>query len=164
MRLFYGLLLFLSLLVYAGLRQGISVLANKLHPGALLRADMILANGLLILGAPLLFYFGLKFEQPLPLIFSVLGLLSGISYFKYALTKQPAANAWLKEHISALIGTGIAAHTAFFAFGGRALFDNIGAYQLLFWIAPGIVGSFAIRHFSLKYATQPRFSPRQNKV
>lgn len=157
MRVFYGLLFYLSILIYAGLRHGILVLRYKKEPLAIKRPDVLIANIALVLGAPILCYLGMVFNQTLAIIFAVIGLLSGWSNLKYILfnnenAKKENPKAWLKEHIGALIGTGIGAHTAFFAFGGRSIFGDIGDYQLIFWIAPGVLGSIAIRHYSLKYA------------
>lgn len=163
MRVFYGLLFYLSILIYAGLRHGILVLRHKKEPFAIKRPDVLIANTALVLSAPILCYLGVVFNQTLAIIFSVIGLLSGMSNLKYILASNLRNNrnphyekenpkAWLKEHIGALIGTGIGAHTAFFAFGGRSIFGDIGNYQLIFWIAPGVLGGFAIRFYSSRYA------------
>lgn len=152
MRVFFGLLLYLSILVYAGLRHGTLALKFKQSSAKLKKPDLLLAHFSLVLGAPVLFYFGREFGQTLPVVFSILGLLSGSSNLKYIFRGSHHPKAWLREHIGALVGTGIGAHTAFIAFGGRNLFQDIGQLQVIFWIAPGIIGSFAIRHYSMKYA------------
>lgn len=152
MRVFYSLLLYLSLLVYTGLEQGILALQCKTSTKPLARPQVILGNGLMVLSAPLLFWAGWQFEQTLPKVFAILGLLSGLSNLRFISTRQPIGNRWLKEHIGAQISTAIGAYTAFLAFGGRALLSNIGEWQLAFWMAPGVIGALVIRHFTLKYA------------
>lgn len=157
-RLFFSLLLYLSVLVYAALRQGTLSLKYKQQPSKLQKPDVLLANITLIISAPALFYFGFDMNQKLPMIFSVLGLVSGMSNLRYAFLASKNSKAWLREHIGAMIGTGIGAHTAFFAFGGRTLLSGIGEWQMVFWIAPGIIGSIAIRHFTKKYAPENKAS------
>lgn len=156
MRVFYGLLFYLSVLIYSSLRHGILVLKHKHEPAQLKRTDLLASNGLLFFGSPILFYFGLQFDMKLPLIFSILGLVAALGNIKYTFTQKMAPKAWLREHIGALIGTGIGAYTAFFAFGGRAMFGDIGNWQLIFWVGPGVIGSFAIRYYCLKYAPAPK--------
>ena len=53
----------------------------------------------------------------------------------------------IKMHIKGTIISGIAAYTAFLAFGGRALLSNIlhGYWQVLPWILPTIIGITIIR-------------------
>lgn len=153
-RIFFSLLLYLSALIYASLRQGMLTLKYKQQSEKLRTTEVLLVNSALIISAPLLFYFGLQSNQKLAMIFSVLGLLSGLSNLKYAYSVASYNKAWLREHIGAMVGTGIGAHTAFFAFGGRVLFSGIGEWQLAFWIAPGVIGSFAIRYYVAKYASR----------
>ena len=50
-----------------------------------------------------------------------------------------------------MIGSGIGAYTAFLAFGGRVMFSDMGQYQILFWVAPGIIGGTAISLLVRKY-------------
>ena len=58
---------------------------------------------------------------------------------------------------STLRGTSLASKlssspsTAFLAFGGRVMFSEMGQYQILFWIAPGIIGGSAISLLVRKY-------------
>jgi hypothetical protein len=39
----------------------------------------------------------------------------------------------------------------FLAFGGRVMFSEMGQYQILFWIAPGVIGGTAISLLAGKY-------------
>ena len=57
-------------------------------------------------------------------------------------------------HVSGTIISGIAAYTAFLAFGGRALFADMlpGIWQILPWIIPTILGTIMIRVQKRKYA------------
>ena len=158
-RVFFGLLLYLSIMLYVSLRHGDLALRSKHNPLAMKKWDHVLANSLLLLGSPILAFQGWTHGQTLALIFACLGLSVAIGNLRYIFSQAQKKNAWLKEHIGAMIASGIAAHTAFFAFGGRNLMGHIGDWQLVFWIAPGVIGGLTIRHFSLKYA-----APTHNKA
>lgn len=161
MRVFYGLLLYLSLLVYTGLEQGALSLRYKFSSKPAVSSLVIISNYLLVAATPLLFWAGWQFNQTLPMVFAVLGLLSGISNLRFIRAKHSADKQWLKEHIGSQIATGIGAYTAFFAFGGRTLLGNIGEWQLVFWMAPGVIGAFVIRHFTIRYG-KPNASRQLN--
>ena len=53
------------------------------------------------------------------------------------------------EHIGNICGSGVGLYTAFFAFGGRTLFEALGQWQLMFWLLPGVVGTVLI-HYAVK--------------
>ncbi|BDX05809.1 hypothetical protein [Planctobacterium marinum] len=152
MRVFYSLLLYLSLLVYCGLRHGEITLKSKQNKKLLRAKSHILSNALLAATSPVLFYLGWQESMTLPMVFAVLGLVTGLSNIKYCLSDETIGNTWLREHISAQLGTAIGAYTAFLAFGGRTIFENAGEWRLIFWIAPGVVGAIAIRKLCQKYA------------
>jgi len=83
------------------------------------------------------------------------GLL-GISAIKDALMTKAVAmkkESWLKMHLAGTIISGIAAYTAFFAFGGRTLFADLlpGSLQVLPWILPTVLGLLFIRLQKKKY-------------
>ena len=95
-----------------------------------------------------------KFQGP-GILMAFFGLL-GASAIKDALmTKETAMDkeGWLKMHIAGTIISGIAAYTAFFAFGGRTLFADLlpGVLQVLPWILPTILGIVFIRFQNRKY-------------
>ena len=68
--------------------------------------------------------------------------------------------AWFYEHIGAILGAGIAFHTAFAVFGASRLFEFRlpGAWQVVPWILPALVGIPAIvlttRHYRRKFNKQ----------
>ena len=53
-----------------------------------------------------------------------------------------------------LIGTGIGAYTALFAFGGREFLSGLltGQWQVLPWIAPAIIGTLATARLKRQYS------------
>jgi len=93
--------------------------------------------------------------QSVGILMAFFGLLGIGSIRDAMMTKEVAFNkeAWLKMHISGTIVSGIAAYTAFFAFGGRTLFGELlpGALQAIPWILPTLLGVFFIRIQNKKY-------------
>ena len=85
---------------------------------------------------------GFVFNMPLVMVFAGISLVTSFSILTYLHTKTVTANRWLIEHASAMIGSGIAAYTAFFAFGGRALFADLltGHWIMLPWLIPSLIG------------------------
>lgn len=150
-RIFWMFLLYLSLLTYVSVRQGFAVLKHKnttLPLKKLSHIGPIIALGLL---GVVLAYLGLQTGRTLHTIFGILGLIIAIGMVRYCLTKELKPKQWVIEHLGAMIGSGIGAYTAFIAFGGRQLFENIGNLQIIFWIAPGVLGSIAIAILSRQY-------------
>ncbi len=72
---------------------------------------------------------------------------------------------WWSEHLSAMLGTGIGAYTAFFVFGGRRLFSAYlpGGWELLPWFLPTVIGvpaiSLTIRHYRARFEPAARPAP-----
>ena len=85
------------------------------------------------------------------MVFAPLGLMIAWGQLRFIFAKEVEPKAWLVEHLSGYIGTGIGAYTAFFAFGGRTLFSDIGAWQYAFWILPGVIGNIAVVLLARKY-------------
>ena len=113
------------------------------------RIRKVLLTATVIIGAAFVIWsiiLGLRGQAILLLIFGCLGLTS----LPLALKSYEQANEhanWLMNHIEGMIGTGIAAYTAFLAFGGSRLFSDIftGPLTAIPWVIPTIVGAIAIR-------------------
>ena len=88
----------------------------------------------------------------LMLIFGILGLTSfGNAAANYQqLTRR---SNWIVTHLRGMFTTGIAAYTAFFAFGGRRFLGDIltDHWMVIPWVLPTIIGTLAIRYFTRKY-------------
>ncbi|MFQ3250976.1 MAG: hypothetical protein ACI9O6_002816 [Glaciecola sp.] len=151
LRVFWSFLFYLSILSFTGTRHAVAVLKVKDKRAELRTFSYLTPILLLIIGAPILFYIGFVNNITLHMVFSVLGLFVGVSMLKYCLKKQVKPRQWIVEHITATIGSGIGAYTAFVAFGGRTLLSDLGDWQLLFWIAPGVIGSIASAILCKKY-------------
>ena len=76
------------------------------------------------------------------LALSPIGFLSGRSILRFISTEPTSPHAWFYEHLGAMIGAGIAFHTAFFVFGSTRLFDIglTGWVAAIPWLTPSAIG------------------------
>jgi hypothetical protein len=151
LRIFWSFLLYLSLLTFVNVRHGILVLKNKKQHSNMRQWPHLFSIGLLLVGGLLLLSLGITYSNTLHMIFGVLGTVLALQSGRFCLSKSVAVNRWLVEHIGASIGSGIGAYTAFLSFGGRSMFGDIGQWQLVFWVAPGVIGAIASARMSRKY-------------
>jgi hypothetical protein len=87
-----------------------------------------------------------SFMKPLFFAMSPIGLLVGIGGLRFLQNPTKTPMAWWYEHMGAILGAGIAFHTAFLVFGVNR-FVNLGfngPLAMLPWIAPTIIGAPAI--------------------
>ena len=91
------------------------------------------------------------------LALSPIGFTCGFGNLAYMRSDPVPKRAWMYEHLGAMLGSGIAFHTAFAVFGSTRLFDIglTGWVAIIPWIAPTAIGIPAIflwtRHYRLKY-------------
>ena len=159
-RLFSLFLLMLSVLVFTSLRHGIRALRTRVEPDALkrpLHRALILALGALGLAV---ISIGLVEMRWLLIIFGGLSISGAIGMFRETLIASPSRKEAIVAHLGGLIGSGIGAYTAFFAFGGSRILRELlpGQWQVLAWIVAPVVGTIAIRRLSDRYRrpTAPR--------
>ncbi|MBX2814679.1 MAG: hypothetical protein KTR24_01720 [Saprospiraceae bacterium] len=151
-----GFLGFISILTLAPLWYGMTILKHKqgitrtyfevrrwLHVAILLSAI-----GLLIWGS----FYRFEGEMIILLIFGLLGLTATRDVF--ASFDKVRQRPWIKEHLVGMLGTGIAAYTAFLVFGGTQLFGHIfaGKAVAILWVSPTIIGTGLISRMSKRYA------------
>ena len=153
-RIFSGFLLMLSVLVFASVKHSILVLRAKTDR-SVLRAPwhvtVMSVQGVMGLAIGVI---GVAQGNILFLIFAVIATLSSYGMLHYTFKKEIKAREWFLQHLGNIIGAGIGAYTAFFAFGGSRLFAELFAGQLQFipWIIPGVVGITATNWLTRKYA------------
>lgn len=147
---------FLALITARPLWYGTAVLKYKKgQPRSFWLKQMVLRAIIIIAGIGMIVYAAvLDFANfgVLMMIFGILGISDIPSWIK-EYNKPPTKVDWFKEHYSGMIVSGIAAYTAFFAFGGRRflaglLTDN---WMVLPWVLPTILGLIAIRLLDKKY-------------
>lgn len=166
MAIFLG---FLALLTAKPLWLGITVLDNKHSLSLNYRWATVCLSGVVTVAGFMLIFYGLsmggKGSATLMFVFGGLGA-SGIFEFWSGIRSlrsyKPNASEhkpeWMREHISNMGVSGIAAHTAFLAFGANSLLPQSyvgqGGLGLVAWISPTVIGVIAIRWSVRKY--QPK--------
>lgn len=152
-RMFSLFLLMLSVLVFTSVRHGIAALTARRDPEILakpLHRMTIAVLGLLgiIVGA-----IGIGNRELLLIVFAGISVSGAVGMFRDTLKTAPKRGDLIVAHLNGLIGSGIGAHTAFFAFGGSRFLSEIlpGQWQLIPWIAPAVVGTVVIARVSRRY-------------
>jgi hypothetical protein len=146
-------LFYIALLTGAGVSAGIRVLRAK-HRVAPHRhrwdvgvAAALAAGGLLALG------YGLVMQHALTAAFSLIGIVNGAGQLRYWLRPPSHHMHWWFEHMSAMLGSCIAATTAFLVLNADRL--GVETLSLALWLAPSVIGvpTIAIwtRHYRRKF-------------
>lgn len=144
-------LIYISLLTLVTVRHGVLVLRYKaLRQQLKSPLHMLLMLSLTLLG-PVMALWGYQEQLILAIIFGLLGTAVGAGFLRYSVKATLTKLEWWIEHLGAMIGSGIACYTAFFAFGGGRLFIDHGNLRLLSWILPGVIGFVVIRYLSRQY-------------
>lgn len=139
-------LLLLSLLTWVTVRHAIGVLKAKDNRAVLRRWYY---QGPVFFMFPLagfVAYKGISIGMPLLIIFAVVSLVTATTISQYVYKKVVSPRAWIIEHFSAMVGSGIAVYTAFFAAGGRRMLAELlpGDWQLVSWLAAPVIGTAAL--------------------
>lgn len=143
---FYTLLLFLSALTFISVRHAMLVLKHKTDTSVFRRVGFLWMPAILVGGGITLLVIAVNSSSTLILhyVFGGLGVFIGTSMGHFAFRKNPPRKIWLTEHIGAILGSGIAAYTAFLAFGARHWLSFLGEWQLAAWILPSVIGTAGI--------------------
>lgn len=155
---------YLTVVTFIGLRHGVGVLQHKQGLESMDRPlDRMLA-WLAIASSVALIAYALYYRPPMQIVLyalSPIGLGTGLGILKAIGGRRPERKAWFYEHMGAMIGTGIAFHTAFAVFGAARIFDLqlSGWLAIVPWIAPALIGIPAItlwtRHYRRRFGDLP---------
>ena len=165
---FYVFLAYLILVVYINLRHGFLVLEHKQDITELdtpFNNVMALLSFAASLGLIAYAIIVSPLNQILLYVLSPIGISTCLDIKTSIKNKHNYKKAWLYEHLAALLGTGIAFHTAFAVFGAAQIFDiNLSGYlQVIPWITPALIGIPAImiwtRIYKQKYGDLNRAVP-----
>src|SRR5688500_942366 len=134
-----GLFLFyIAVLTGGGVSAGVRALRFKArtrrhrHPWDVGVAATIAASGVMMAA------FGLAIQQPLLIAFSIIGLANGGGQLAYWLRPPAHPMHWWFEHMNLMLGSCIAATTAFLVNNAGAL--GMPKQSLVVWLAPTVVG------------------------
>jgi hypothetical protein len=158
-------LAYLAWVTWLFVHHGRLVLRSKQSPPA---AGTVINRGLALsamVASGLIVAWALVLRPPnmiVLLALSPIGFLSGRGMLAYYRGNDLSPRAWLYEHLGAMIGAGIAFHTAFAVFGSRQLlgWEPEGLIGVLPWILPALVGLPAsaiwTRHYRKQFDDPPR--------
>ena len=143
---------FLALITAKPLWHGIAVLRRPGPAFWTIKTALelaLFAAGLLMAGLGLLWWG--SGGSVLMLLFGTLGALN-YSEWQRSRRKVHRHNR-IQSHLSGMIISGIAAHTAFFAFGARSYLSALlsESWQIVPWVLPTILGVIAIRLLLPRY-------------
>jgi hypothetical protein len=122
--------------VYHGKR----VIETRHQPDALRTPFHTLLSGLALAGGVGMLILGIAVKNPIFAALSPIGLLIGFGQLGFARQPYPTPMAWWYEHMGAMLGGGIAFHTAFLVLGLNRVAQLPGALAVVPWLLPTIVG------------------------
>ena len=159
----FALLVFLSyltLVTFVTIRQGMQVLQYKKEPAAL-RTPLNRGLGISAIAASAsVVLYGIILSPPNALLLyalSPIGIGVGSNVLRYMSNPPASPRSWMYEHLGAMLGGGIAFHTAFAVFGASQLFDIglTGWVAIIPWVLPAAIGLPATfiwtRHYRRKF-------------
>jgi hypothetical protein len=154
-------LIYIGLLTGAGVWNGIRALRLKQRHGPnrapldVAIAALLMAAGTAALAA------GLAAGRPLWIAFGVVGLLRGRSDLHYWRRAPQERRHWWFQHMGDMIGTVIAALTAFVVLNSARV--GLGPMSLLAWLAPSAIGLPGLwlwrRHYQRRFGQGPPETP-----
>ena len=144
----YGFIIFLGYLVivtFVVLHHGVTVLENKDNHDLMKTATNSALAWIAIGASTAVVAYALLVSPEtkiLLLALSPIGFLSGRGILRFINAESASPRTWFYEHLGAMIGAGIAFHTAFFVFGSTRLFDIglTGWVAAIPWLAPSAIG------------------------
>lgn len=157
LRLFAPFLIYLVLITFAPVYHGVRVLETRQAPHLLRTPFHTSVNIAAILMALVMIGLGVWMRQPVFLGLSPIGILAGWGQLRFARRPYRTRMAWWYEHMGAMIGGGIAFHTAFLVLGAGRLFgiSISGPWAIVPWLLPTIIGVPAailwVRYYRLRF-------------
>lgn len=112
-----------------------------------------------IVSGAVVFAFGLRVGDALLMGFCWIGIVLGAQMLWRARRPLDEAKWWLREHIGAMLGCGIATHVAFLSIGLNRITDLLGIEAnlgLLPWFGPIVVAQIAGVWLGRKYLAAAR--------
>ena len=109
-----------------------------------------------LVASVVVFAIGLKTSQVLLMGFSIVGLFTGGQMLIRRMRPLTMTRWWMKEHIAAMVGCGVATHIAFLAIGMNRIIDMLGlqspeGFDLVAWFGPLVVATVSGVWLNRKY-------------
>ncbi|MEM9169584.1 MAG: hypothetical protein AAGC56_07990, partial [Pseudomonadota bacterium] len=137
---------YLGVVVFIVLQRAVLAIASRKGRPFLWRAVQLVLAAIALSSSVALVTYVAVFTPPnglLLIALSPLGFLLSAEMATFALRRTVEDYAWLLEHMDAMLGSGIAFHTAFAVFGARSVIDPLFAdtgWELAPWLAPAAIG------------------------
>ncbi|MDH3439478.1 MAG: hypothetical protein OEM63_01905 [Gammaproteobacteria bacterium] len=157
---FLVFLSYLTLVTFVTVRHGMQVLRHKGDPAAMRTGPNLALAYLSIAASASIILYGVILEPPNAILLfalSPIGLGVGSGNLRYLNNPPATQRGWMYEHLGAMLGGGIAFHTAFAVFGASRLFDIglTGWVAVIPWVLPAAIGIPATfiwtRHYRRKF-------------
>ena len=155
-------LFYVAILTGAGVSAGMRALRAKrrtgphTHPWDIGLAALLAASGLAMAG------YGIVMRMPLFMAFSLLGILNGTGQLRYWLRSQTSPMHWWYEHMSSMLGSCIAAVTAFLVNNAGNL--GLPSTSLIVWLTPTVIGVPTIVIWTRSYRRKFEKVVSQNRI
>jgi uncharacterized membrane protein len=147
-------LFYVGILTGAGVSAGIRVLRAKRRTAPHRSTWDLGLPGLLLTSAAAIAVYGVITGQALLVAFSVIGLVNGSAQLAYWLRAPTHAMHWWFEHMGNMLGSCVAATTAFLVINAARL--GLETFSIVVWLAPSVLGAPAIAIWTMYY--RRRFS------
>jgi uncharacterized membrane protein len=153
------LLAYVGVIVGAGAWKGMRVLRTKNRSARTQNPwDLVAAGAVLLLGPPTA-VFGMTQHSILLSAFGILGTVIGAGDVRYWWRAPRERMHWWYEHMADMMGTCIAAITAFFVLNAGRM--GLGTFSLVVWLGPAVVGFPALMIWQAHY--RRRFTPKRSE-
>ena len=159
-RVLEAFLAYLAIITVASVHHGVRSMQTRRDPSLLTTPFHTFITAAAIVAGVAMLLIGLTTQHSARWVFvalSPIGILIGQNALRYARRPKATPMAHWYEHIGAMLGGGIAFHTAFAVFGIQRFVEYSleGFVGILPWITPGIVGTIATgvwqRHYRRKF-------------
>ena len=166
LRTFAAFLLMLSILVLSSTRHGLQALKLKHDATALSGFGHRMMLATLLTTSAIVGYVGVSGGEVLLMVFAVLGISGSTRMLRDSFRSEWSRGQMFFAHLQGLLGSGIGAYTAVFAFGGSRLLAQLlpGQLQVIPWVLPSVIGIIAIRRYKSRYIRKPAERPTPRAV
>ncbi len=155
----FGFLIFLfylGLVTFAFTRQAVQTVRTRRDPDSIRTPFHLVVGVAPTIGSIMVLVWALTFWSSFSVVmlaFAPLGVFLSAGILKYAYRRPREKRAWFYAHMGAMLGAGIAFHTAFFVFGSRALIDLslFGPFNWVPWVLPALIGVSGNRYWETHY-------------
>ena len=155
----FGFLIFLFYLgsvTFALTRHAVRTIRTKRDPDSIRTPAHLVVGIVPSLGSLVVVAWALAFWSSLSIIMlalSPVGILVTVDMLKYMYRRPAGKRVWFYAHMGAMLGAGIAFHTAFLVFGSRIVIDLsiLGSFNWVPWILPGLIGGVGGRYWETLY-------------